>query len=384
MRNVLLLWVLALLGACASVAPLPPPADLLHDELFAPPAAPIDAAAAMALSPSMRQYLAEKITGPGWHDNDRRRRLMEALYGKGELRLEYDSSVTRTAAEAFEARTGNCLSLVMMTAAFAKEMGLAVRYQVILGQEMWDRNEDLYVAIGHVNLTLDERAPQIGAGIVYDEPMVVDFLPSLNAQRLHSRVVREEAIVAMYLNNRAVESLMAGRADAAYWWVREALRTDPDLMSSYITLAVLYRSTRRPELAEPVLARVLQREVDNTKAMSNQALVLRDLGRYEEAAVLDRHLHDLDPHPPFSYFRLGMVAYRERRFEAARDLFAKEVARSPEQHEFHFWLALTYLELKDVERASAQLVEAGKTSTTRRDQDRYALKLQHLKALTQQ
>src|ERR1700712_1166884 len=218
MRNVLLLWVLALLGGCASAPPLPPPADLLHDELFAPPATPIDAGAAMALSAPMRQYLAEKILRGGSRDNDRRHRLMEALYGKGELRLEYDSSLTRTAAEAFEARSGNCLSLVMMTAAFAKEMGLSIRYQVILGEESWDRDDDVYISIGHVNLALEERAPQIGINYLYSEPLVVDFLPSMNAQRLRARVVREKSIVAMYLNNRAVESLVAGHADAAYWW----------------------------------------------------------------------------------------------------------------------------------------------------------------------
>jgi hypothetical protein len=41
--------------------------------------------------------------------------------------IEYDSTVTRTAAQTYAARAGNCLSLVIMTAAFAEELGLRVR-----------------------------------------------------------------------------------------------------------------------------------------------------------------------------------------------------------------------------------------------------------------
>ena len=66
--------------------------------------------------------------------------LLEALYTQGELRLEYDARRTRTAAEAFDARMGNCLSLVIMTAAFATEMQLQVRFQDVLGIvfDSWD------------------------------------------------------------------------------------------------------------------------------------------------------------------------------------------------------------------------------------------------------
>ena len=55
-----------------------------------------------------------------------------------------------------------------------------------------------------------------------------------------------------------------------------------------------------PDLAEQVLLRVAEREPENTKVMSNRALVLRDLGRHAEADALVRQLDRLEPHPPFS------------------------------------------------------------------------------------
>jgi len=78
-----------------------------------------------AVSPEMRRYVATGIA------NDVRIRgpqqgLFDALYSRNQLQLEYESTMTRNAAQAYAARAGNCLSLVIMTAAFAKEMGLKV------------------------------------------------------------------------------------------------------------------------------------------------------------------------------------------------------------------------------------------------------------------
>ena len=377
MKTAAVLLISFWLAACASTPPMPPADSLFHDELFEAPSAPIRPDDAMAVSAEMRRYLASKIKS----GVDRKQQLIDALYRKDELLLEYDAALTRTAAQAFDARSGNCLALVMMTAAFAKELGLSVRYQSVLGDDSWDRAGDIYVSVGHVNLTLSDRPPQAGLGLMDTGQLTIDFVPPRNARAVRARVIQEHTVVAMYLNNRAVESLTRGELSDAYWWAREAIRKDPQLTSAYITLAVVYRNQRHPELAEQALARVAAREPGNTKAMSNRVLVLRDLGRQTEAEALQQQLLQLDPHPPFSYFHEGMAALRERRFEAAKKLFIKEIDRAPYHHEFQFWLAVTYLELHDPGRATTHLTRAMEVSTTRKDHDLYAAKLGRLKAL---
>ena len=369
-----------LLAACASAPPLPPPDSMFHDELFAPPSVAIAADEALAISAEMRRYIATRLVAVSQFD-DPKQRLFNALYRQDELRLEYDAAITRTAAQAFEARAGNCLSLVLMTAAFAREMGLAVSYQLVRGDATWDRSGELYVAVGHVNLKLGERPSPFGVGFMERDSMTIDFMPSRNARALHTREITQATVIAMYLNNRAVEALTRGQLDDAYAWVREAIRVDPDLPAAYLTLGVVYRNRHRPDLADSTLRRVTDRDPDNTKALANRIVVLRDLGREAEAQALVERLDRLDPHPPFSYFHLGLAALRERRFEAARALFEKEVARAPQQHEFQFWLAVTWLELRDPARAAAHLRLAVEASTTRHDHDLYAAKLDRLKAL---
>ena len=375
------LCLAALLAGCASSRPPMPSADdLFHDNAFAAPVERVDPDAALALSPAMSTYLAENFAKRVAF-SDRRRLLLNALQ-RGALKLEYDSAITRTASQAFDARSGNCLALVLMTAALAKELKLTVHDQLIVGDDAWSRADQFYIGIGHVNLRIDD--PTMRSNFPFTDgsnSMIVDFQPGVDLRALNTRDVSERSVIAMYLNNRAVELLASGKTDTAYWWAREAIRTDPEMTGSYVTLGVIYRSRGQSGWAERTLARVAEREPDNVYAMSNRVLVLRDLGRVADANDLAKRLQALDPHPPFSYFNEGLAAYRAGRVDAAQRLFAKEVARAPYHHEFEFWLAITYAELNDVERAKVHLRRAQEVSTTRKDQDLYAGKLARLKAL---
>src|ERR1700740_1399815 len=119
------------LGACATADPPPPaiaPVALFDDSAFAPSTEPIDPADVFRLTPEMVAYMNENIL-PLAHSKGMAGALTEALYSRSKLQLEYDASMTRNAAQAFEARQGNCLSLVIMTGAFAKAMGLTVTFQ---------------------------------------------------------------------------------------------------------------------------------------------------------------------------------------------------------------------------------------------------------------
>ncbi len=376
-------WTAALaalaLGACASVPPAPSVEPFLADRLFAPPSSAVDAAEVFAVSEAMREYLAAEIgDAPG--GKGRQQRLVDALRAKGQLRLDYDAGFTRNAAQAFEARTGNCLSLVIMTAAFAKEMGIGVRYQNVFVDENWDRRGDLYFSIGHVNLTLGRRPPKLGTRLDDGEQLTIDFLPPPDLRGAHWRVIEERTILAMYMNNRAAEALAAGSTDDAYWFAREALLQDPEFIAAFNTLGVIYQRRGRLGEAERVFAYALGREPRNLHVMSNLAPVLEGLGRAEEGRALRFRLAQLEPDPPFAFFHRGRAAMREGDFKAARRLFALEVERAPYNHEFHFWLALALASLGEREAAGHHLALAMENSTTRKDHDLYAAKLARIRS----
>ena len=385
MKNWAIVLASVLLAACAVVPVAEPDRRHFHDELFAAPVERIRADDIFALSPEMRGYLNDEIAARA-RTKGRQKSLVDALYNKADLRLEYDSTMTRTAAQAFAARSGNCLSLVIMTAAFAKELDLPVQYQQVIVDDAWGRSGDIYLAIGHVNLTLGRRKTDEG-GFGYrvgrkppeSEGMTIDFLPQTDMRNMRTRAIGEDVVIAMFMNNRAVEALSRGDVDGAYWWAREAIVQSPSFVTAYNTLGAIYQRHGNAREAEPVLRFVLERESDNTQAMSNLVLALRTLGRTEESQRMAATLKQLDPEPPFSHFNRGVAAMRAGDLHAAKAAFAREIARAPDYHEFHFWLALAHLGLGENEDARRRLAIALENSTTRRDTELYAAKLDRLK-----
>jgi tetratricopeptide (TPR) repeat protein len=378
-----------MLAACATApAPVAPPRvdHLFHGELFQASSQRLSAEQIFAPSEDMRRYLGNDIAALQ-RTRTSQQALVDALYERGpygpsRLRLDYDVEVTRTAGETFAARAGNCLSLTIMTAAFAKEMGLPVRYQIVLVEDAWSRSGDLYFSSAHVNLTLGGQ--RYGRSLDYvDAQTTIDFVPPGASRGLRVRAISEDTIVAMFMNNRAAESLAAGKLDDAYWWAHDAIQNDPKFMASYNTLGVIYRHHRNLPEAEKTLRYVLDVEPGNTEAMSNLALVLSDQGRRKEAESLMARLKELEPYPPFYFFNLGMEAMKEGDYRTARDDFARELDRDAYYHEFHFWIAAAYLGLGETDKARAHLATAMENSATRKDRALYAAKLDRLSSYRQ-
>lgn len=379
MRTWLLLCLCALLAACAGPRELiQPPERLFDDSLFAAPSERVGADDLFALSDAMRRYLQHPQIEAQLRKKGPQRGLLEALYTTGELKLDYDARTTRHAAQAFDERAGNCLSLVVMTAAFAKELGLAVRYQSAYLEETLSRSGDLVLRSGHVNVTLDRRFshPRLPS----QDAMTVDFLPPAEIRGLRTREITEETVVAMFMNNRAVEALVDRRLDDAYAWSREAVRQDPLFLGGLNTLGVVYLRRGALPQATAVFDHVLQRDADNVTALANLATAYARQGRIEESMQTRRRLARLEPEPPLHFFNLGLAAMKKQDFGKAREMFSREIARSDDSPESHYWLGLAHYQLGNVEQARKHMARALEASTSRGDRDLYSAKLDWIQA----
>jgi tetratricopeptide (TPR) repeat protein len=380
-----LVWLcaalLACLAACASAPKAVDASSLLHDELFQAPAEAPDAAAVFAMSPAMQRYAeATLLHLPSVRDT--RRALVSALYEPGAtgLGLGYDAETTRNAAQAFEARAGNCLSLVIMTASFAKYLGMPVSYQTVVVDDTFSRSQEMLFVNGHVNLVLGRMKHRARLGDADPDFLTIDFLPAEQLRGQQTLGIDESTIVAMYMNNRAAEALAAGQINTSYAWARQAVLQDGQFLAGINTLGVVYLRAGHWGHAERALRHVLSRQADHTSALANLAHVLAHQGRDAEAHALRTRLDRAQPQVPFVFLDRARLAIDARDYRQARDLLKQELRLQPYQSEVHFWLAVAHWRLGEPERAASHLSLAVENSTTRQSQALYAAKLALLRA----
>ena len=377
MKYLATLFLSLLLAGCASSPP--DQSGLFKDAAFKAPTEPIGVDDLFTLSPAMRAYLNSAAFRDELRAKGPERGLFDALYRKGELQLDYNATTTRNAATTYAAGSGNCMSLVIMTAAFARELGIGVRFQNVVIDQSWTREGALYVASNHVNLRLDSGESADAAS-----QLTIDFLPPKDMTGYRVYAMDEKALKARYMNNRAVESLYQGRVDDAYWWARGAVALDPESVIVHNPLGVLYSRHGDLPMSERAFRAALENAPNNLVAMRNLAPVLAKLGKGAEAQALEKRLAAIEPEPAYHFFTLGRAAMDRADYGAAKELFAREVKRAPYSDEFHFWLGLSHLYLGETAKAREQLALAVKTSATPDGRERYSAKLERLRMVGDQ
>lgn len=337
-RRRLLGWLAALpvlqLGLAGCATPLPPASplqSLLADEQHGlPPADLPSPEAVLAIDEAMRGYLERRLRGL-LAQNSPQRALVQALYARGELQLDYDSGPTRTAREAFAARRGNCLSLVLMTAAFAQELGIHVTFNQALIEDEWRREGGLVLRAGHVNLTLRANGARWASTVT--QGLMIDFLPTNDLAGLRTEPIEQATVLAMFYNNRAVELLGQGRIDAAYWHVRQALWLDPGHDGARNTLGVVHLRSGRPDLAERAYAQVLQRRPDDLAALANLASLHEAQGRLALAQPLRERRRQLERALADEAWKRSLKAWRRGDAETAERALVQAEAISADETE---------------------------------------------------
>lgn len=370
----------ALMSGCAtspSVATHPSAVvSLFADALFSAPSVAIDDDV-FAVSNSMRAFLDQTFRFNARLKGSRQA-LIDALATDAQLKLSYDATHTRTAAQAFDDRIGNCLSLVILTAAFADALGLPVEFNSVLVDDEWTRVDGVYYASGHVNISLARGNYAERLGFDAAALMTVDFLPAAELRGRRTRKISREAIVSMYLNNRAAEHIAKHDLGNAFWWARRAAQLLPQSPTAFNTLGVIYLRRGAMHEAEAALRHALALEPDNTKVLHNLALVLARTGREAQATAFRARLAALEQIAPYHHHDLGMASLQQGDYAAARGHFERELARASGHHEFHFALALAYHGLGDAPNVKRHLELAQSHSPTERHRSVYARKLNGL------
>lgn len=291
----------------------------------------------------------------------------------GQGGFEYQDNVTTIAAQTFNARAGNCLSLVLLTAALAKQLDVKVEFQEVEVTPVWDKQGDFYLINGHINIKLTPQDSSTTLHIT-QRATLVDFLPERAIRGYRTNTINSETVMAMFYNNVAAESLVNGDYDRAFSLLQAGLILKPDFIPALNTLAVLYRYKGLEYEAETLYKLALEYNDDNLNALANYAILLASQERLDEWAAIHKKIELARINNPYYYYDMGQQAYAEKQYSQALRWYKRAVDRADYQHEFYLELAKTYWQLGDWLQAKKNL-ERAITLTYGDNKKRYQAKL---------
>jgi Tfp pilus assembly protein PilF len=272
--------------------------------------------------------------------------------GERGLGFDYRAYPTRTAAEAFAAKNGNCLSLVNLYLALGRSAGLDAFPVEVEDFQAFSRHGGTVVRATHVVGGLWVN------GVVY----TVDFLPDRPKTYRRMDRIGDHRHAALVYNALATEAMLGGEPERAGELYRAALGLEPENAEAWNNYAVHAKRGGDLATARQRLERSLAADPHFLPALNNLAAIERRAGRIAAAEALEAAALEQKAQSPYFLTEQALRQARAGRFDEAESLLirARRIDRNiPEIH-----LALGRIELArgHAGRAEAHFAEARKRS----------------------
>jgi Flp pilus assembly protein TadD len=329
-------------------APLP-----WRDAAFGAVAPAVDAAELFRIDDDLRARLATLRTETGV-SRQRVDRMVALVFGADRRGFTYAAGDSTAAAETWLRRSGDCISLAVLTYAAARELGLQPQLQEVQVPTRYERRGPLDFVNRHINVRIRVTSHTPADPVLRTTSVTVDFEPE-SADALPGRPLTEREVLARFYNNLGVQFMARGEQGAAYGHLKAAVRADPFFPASYSNLAVIYRAAGWPADAEAWLLRAAALSDQPELPLRALHQLLLEQGRTADAARYAALLQARRESDPYHWIALGqqhLAAGEGRRAVAA--LERAQVLASGFA-EVHRSLAIAYWQAGRPEDARRQL-----------------------------
>jgi Flp pilus assembly protein TadD len=320
----------------------------------------------IGVSEEMRAFIRREVGETGI-SSVKFRRMFRGLTREGYFNANYLADSTRTAADTFQRKTGNCLSYTSMFVALAREAGLDARFQIVDVPPNWDADSGYLIRYTHVNVVLK--------GFRYDKAngseFSVDFNDVLPEPEYSRREISDAEATALYYANRSVHYLRAGSGREAFAHLKKAIHVSPQNSDLWINLGALYAKEDALEQALSAYQVALALDPRNRGAISGLGRTHQLLGNVEEAEYYNEQVKRYRQKNPFFHFAIAQAEFENARYQSALDSINTAIDLKYRNGRFHFLKGLTQYKLGDTESAQVSFRRADRFGNYRDLKQRY-------------
>jgi len=276
-------------------------------------------------------------------------------------------------------RAGNCLSLAILTKAYASLVNLDIKFKKVNSAPIYQRNSAITTISSHVqtHLYAPKKIPKDKGSLgVIRSKIIIDYFPSSGG--VVGGIVEDQDFSAMYYQNVAAQAIIDGDFDLAYSLLSAAMQLSPHNHETLNTLAVLHKITGNTSLAEAIYLSGIESPVGSVSMLSNYILLLKEGNRLEEVALMQAKYDEIRDDNPYRWYDLANQAYAKEKYSQALKYYEKSIQAAPYLHESFFGQAKTYFHLGNKRKAKIAMKKAAELAYKPSDEKLYLAKLNSL------
>jgi Flp pilus assembly protein TadD len=361
------LCLLLAMGGCATQSPFWINGKLQYEEslltgerTFGEPVPAHEPTDVLKPSQAMLDYVSRAVLRSASASHNFRQ-LFGSLTDDGYFGADYSADRTLTAAETFEARSGNCLSYTNMFVALARAAGLDARYQIVDAPPTWDADAGFLIRYAHINVLLE------GVRLDYasDYDVIVDFNIVRADPDYSRREVSDAYAESLFYANKSASLMRDRQFRESFAYLRRAIDITPGNVDLWNNLGAFYATRGDFGSAREAYEVALQIEPRNETAYAGLARSHASTGNTEMANFYHEKVRNYQVRNPYYYFAMAQVAYKAADFESSLEHISTAIDLRGRVGSFYFLKGLAEQQLGDTEAARASLQRAGRYGLSR-------------------
>ena len=254
--------------------------------------------------------------------------------------------------------SGNCMSLAVLTTAYAKLLGLKFSYREVSTIPIFEKENNLILSSSHVQTVIydTEFVEDVDTFYLQKPGVVIDYFSNKNNRV--GKSFGESTFVSMYYRNLAADALIENELAKAFILAEKAYAYNKQNIEAINLLAVIHRRAGDDKGAENIYQAGLQIEQSSIALISNYIMLLRKQKRFDEAEVHQEKLDQLDDPNPYHWLEQAYIAEQSHKKNKAIKYYQKALENAPYLNQAYLGLYHIYLERGRLAKAKAMLKNA--------------------------
>lgn len=251
-----------------------------------------------------------------------------------------------TASQTLVAKQGNCISLALLTQAYANLIELETGFQEMTDDPVYAKDSGIIFASNHFRTMLYRPTKNdVNTIKATRSGLLVDYFSSRSSQ--FSGTASYNDLVAKYYSNLAADALANTDYNLAYTMLLKANEFTPSSPALFNLAGVLHRRKGDTASAQLIYQNALDSNRDNINLLKNYHLLASETQQYSLLSKLDDRLL-LKQSDPYELISLAENKAQQGLFISATELIDQAIIKAP-------YLSEPYLALAKVKYMQGQL-----------------------------